>query len=1019
MPRTATPAAAPAKPSGAPPSQAPPSQAPYVGRRLERGEDLRLLRGRGRYADDIGAPPGTLHAAILRSPHAHATIDAIATEAARAKPGVHAVITGEEVRALSDPFLVVLRQPLHQWSLAVERVRYVGEPVAVVIAEDRYLAEDALDALEVAYTELPVVVDPQAAAAADAPRIHEAAGTNLVSERHFTYGDPEAAFAAAAHRFSLTTRFPKHSYMPIECFVVVAEYLEEEGSYDVLSNFQGPYSTHPVMARALRVPGARFRLRTPRDSGGSFGIKQAVFPYIVLMGVASRIVGRPVKWIEDRYEHLLAANSCPGRVTTIEAAVEADGRITALRYDQLEDYGAYLRAPMPGPLYRMQGSMNGAYDIANLAITSKIVMTNTMPAGLVRGFGGPQLYLALERMTHRIAEELGLDHLDVIHRNLIQADAFPYRAAGGSLYDSGDYQTAIAIATGEGRLDDLRRRREEARAAGRLYGIGFTAAVEPGMSNMGYLSNLLTAEERAKAGPKNGAISMATVNVDPLGTVSVTADCMPQGQGHETTLAQIVADQLGLKPDDIAVNLEHDTQKDQWSIAAGTYSCRFAPGTAVATHQAAGQVRLKLAAIAAKSLNVRPEELDFAEGRIHARGNPDNALAFARAAGASHWAPAELPEGMTAGLRETAAWTPPEHEAPDAQDRINPALTYGFMFDMCGVEVDPVTAQVRIDRYVTVHDSGTLLNPLIADGQYLGSFAQGVGTALHEEFVYDAEGNFQTGTFADYLVPTVNEVPELEILHMESPSPFTPLGAKGLGEGNCMTVPACVANAVADALGVKDVEIPLTPKRVHALLAQADEPARPEGDAAPAAPAAAAAVAGGRGVAGGGSMEIAAPPRTVWDALLDPELLRAVIPGCHALEATSENQYRAEVTLGVGPVRGRFHARVGLSDLEPPNAATLAGGIDGPLGQASGGGRVRLAASGAGTRIDYDYTVSVSGKAAAVGARMIKSAADIVIAQFFRRLARQLGAGATPAKTPAAPGGSVWTRLLRALGLAR
>ncbi|MDH3234560.1 MAG: molybdopterin-dependent oxidoreductase, partial [Alphaproteobacteria bacterium] len=969
MSDTDTPISPAAKTAGPPPAEATPGVT-HVGQAMEREEDLRLLRGRGRFADDLAAPPRSVHAAILRSPHAHASIDGIATEQALARPGVHAVITGEDVKALSDPFLVVLRAPLHQWSLAVERVRYVGEPVAVVLAEDRYLAEDALDAVEVKYSELPVAIDLEDAAKDGAPLVHEAAGTNLVSKRDFTYGDPDTAFAEADHRFSLTTRFPRHSYMPIECFVVVAEYLEEDASYDVLSNFQGPYSTHPVMSRSLRVPGSRLRLRTPRDSGGSFGIKQAVFPYIVLMSLASRIVGRPVKWIEDRYEHLLAANSCPGRVTTIEAAVQSDGKITALRYDQLEDYGAYLRAPMPGPLYRMQGAMSGAYDIPNLAVTNKIVMTNMMPAGLVRGFGGPQLYLALERMTHRIAEELGLDHLDIIRRNLIPSGAFPYRAAGGSLLDSGDYPKAIEIATGEGRLDDLRRRRDEARAAGRLYGIGFAAAVEPAMSNMGYISNLLTAEERERAGPKNGAVSLAMVNVDPLGTVSVTADTMPQGQGHETTLAQIVADQLGLAPQDIAVNLEHDTQKDQWSIASGNYSCRFSPGTAVATHQAAVQVREKLAAIAAKNLNVLPEDLEFAGGKIFAAGNPDNSVTFGRAAGVTHWAPAELPDGLKAGLRETASWTPPELEAPTPGDHINTALTYGFMFDMCGVEVDPITAQVRIDRYVTIHDSGTILNPLIAKGQYLGSFAQGVGTALHEEYVYGEDGSFQTGTFADYLVPSVNEVPELELLHMESPSPFTPLGAKGLGEGNCMTTPVCIANAVADALGVKDVQIPLTPKRLHALMADADEPPPPEGTAARTPDIARAE--GGRAVAGSGSLAIAARPQTVWNALLDPDVLRAVIPGCHELQETSENQYRAEVTLGVGPVRGRFDAQVSLSNLEPPQAATLSGGIDGPLGQASGAGRVRLAAAGTGTRIDYDYTVDVSGKAAAVGARMMK-----------------------------------------------
>jgi 2-furoyl-CoA dehydrogenase large subunit len=795
----------------------------YVGRALERVEDAALLTGRGRYGDDVPVSPRTVHAAILRSPHAHAEIVSIDGAPALAH-GALAVLTGDDVRRLSDPFLVALKQPLEQWSLAVGKVRYVGEPVALVLAEDRYLAEDALEHVAVEYRELPAVVDPEVAANPDAPVLHDAAGTNLVSAREFRYGDPDAAFAAAERRVSLTVRFPGHSYMPIECFVVVAEHRPDDDSYDVLSSFQGPYSIHPVMARALRVPGSRLRLRTPRDSGGSFGIKLAVFPYIVLMALASRVVGRPVKWVEDRYEHLLSANSCPVRVTTIEAAVTREGTITALKFDQLEDYGAYLRAPMPGPLYRMHGAMTGAYAIRHLAISNKIVVTNKMPAGLVRGFGGPQLYLALERLVQRIAVELGLDHLDVIRRNLVPADAFPYRAAAGALLDSGDYQTAVARAIGDGRLEELRRRRDAARAAGRLYGIGFAAVVEPGMSNLGYLSTLLTAKERERAGPKDGAVSLATVAVDPGGAVTVTADCMPQGQGHATVLTQIVADQLGLAPHQITVNLEHDSQKDQWSIAAGTYSSRFAPGTAVAAQVAAQRIRAKLAKIAATRLNVTPDALTFAGGKIFPRDNPDNALAFARVASSVHWSPLELPDGVEPSLRETGTWSPPELTATTPSDETNTSLTYGFVFDMCGVEVDPDTAQVRIDRYVTMHDSGTLLNPKLAEGQVLGAFAQGVGTAFYEEFGYGTDGSFLTGTFADYLVPTVHEVPAPEVLHIATPSPLTPLGAKGLAEGNCMSTPVCLANAVADALGVADVALPMTPKRLHALMARAEPP---------------------------------------------------------------------------------------------------------------------------------------------------------------------------------------------------
>jgi 2-furoyl-CoA dehydrogenase large subunit len=809
----------------------------FLGAPVVRKEDPALLSGRGRYADDLPVPAGTLHAHVIRSPHAHARIAGIEADAALSREGVWAVITGEDVRKLSDPFLIALKAPVDQWSLAVERVRYVGEAVALVVAESRYLAEDAAELVRVDYQPLEAVIDARAACAPSAPLLHPQAKSNEISVRHFTYGDPARAFAQAHARVRLTSLYPRSSFTPMECYVVVAEYRAADRSYDVLANFQGPFSTHPVMARALRVAGPKLRLRIPPDSGGSFGIKLSVFPYIVLTALAARITGRPVKWVEDRLEHLVAASSSPNRVTEIEAAVDRDGRILALRLDQLEDYGAFLRAPMPGPLYRMHGAVTGAYDIANVEVTNRVVLTNKMPASLIRGFGGPQLYLALERLIQRIAVELGLDHLEVIKRNLIPKEKFPYRAAAGALYDSGDYLRAVETATGDGRLADLLRRRDAARAAGRHYGIGFAVVVEPGMSNMGYLSTLLTPQARDKAGPKNGAVSMVTVNVDPLGAVSVTADVTVQGQGHQTVLSQIVADRLGLAPDDVNVVLEIDTAKDQWSIAAGTYSCRFTPGTAVAAHLAASRMADKLREIAAKQLNVLPADVELAGGKVRSRSNPDNALPFGRIAGTAHWSPVMLPDGMAPALRETAVWSPPELEPPGSDDRINTSLTYGFVFDMCGVEIDPLSYQVRIDRYVSIHDAGRILNPLIAEGQLRGSFAQGIATALYEEFVYDEDGQFLTGTFADYLVPTAAEIPPVEMLHQETPSPFTPLGAKGIAEGNCMSAPACIANAVADALSIKDVELPLTPRRVHELMAP-DEP--PPRRAAPAP-----AVAGG------------------------------------------------------------------------------------------------------------------------------------------------------------------------------
>ena len=789
-----------------------------LGKSILRKEDPALLSGRGRYADDLPVPVGTLQAHVIRSPHAHAEIVSIDAAAALVHDGVWAVITGEDIRKLSDPFLAVVKTPIQQWSLAVERVRYVGEPVALVVAENRYIAEDAAELVTINYAPLEPIIDPVAACASSAPLLHPAAKTNEISVRDFRYGDPEAAFAQAEHRIGLTVEFPRQSFTPIECYVVVAQHNPAKQSFDVLANFQGPFSMHPVMARALRVAGPKLRLRIPPDSGGSFGIKLSVFPYVVLMALAAKITGRPVKWVEDRIEHLVAASSGPNRVTQIEAAVTKDGRILALKLDQLEDYGAFLRAPMPGPLYRMHGAVTGAYDIEHIAVKNRVVLTNKMPASLIRGFGGPQLYLAIERLMQRIAIDLDLDPLDVIRRNLIPAQKFPYRTAAGALYDSGDYAKAVEIALGDGRLDDLKRRRDAARAAGRKYGIGYAAVVEPAMSNMGYLSTLMTAAARDKAGPKNGAVSMATVNVDPLGAVSVTADVTVQGQSHETVLAQIVAETLGLHPDDIEVVLELDTAKDQWSIAAGTYSSRFASGTAVAAHMAAVQMRDKIKAIAAKQLNVLPDDVELAAGKARSRSNPDNALPFGRVAATSNWAPTLLPDGMAPALSETGVWTPPELEAPAHDDRINTSLTYGFIFDICGVEIDPLTYQVRVDRYVSMHDAGRIMNPMIAMGQIRGAFAQGVAAALYEEFSYSEEGAFLSGTFADYLVPTVCEIPALEILHYESPSPLTPLGAKGLAEGNCMSTPVCIANAIADALSAADVPLPATPRRIHTMM---------------------------------------------------------------------------------------------------------------------------------------------------------------------------------------------------------
>ena len=573
-----------------------------VGRAVERVEDAALLTGRGRFADDVGERPGTAHAAVLRSPHAHAEIVSLDATAALSMPEVVTVLTGEDVAAWSRPFIAGVKQPMRHYALAVDRVRYTGEPVAVVVARDRYGAEDALERIEVEYRELDPVVDAVAAAAPGAPLLHRDVGSNVVSDRRLRYGDPDAAFASAA---------------------------------------------------------------------------------------------------------------------------------------------------------------------------------------------------------------------------------------SGSRLDSGDYRAALDIATAGGRLDRLRARRGAARAAGRRYGIGFAAVVEPSISNMGYITMALTAGERARVGPKDGAAASATVSIDPIGSIAAHVASVPQGQGHRTVLAQVIADVLGVELDDVTVNVEHDTQKDPWSIAAGNYSSRFSGAVAGAAHLAAMKLRERLARIASTGLNATPEALVFAGGRIFAADNPENAIPLRRAAGIAHWSPGSLPEHAEPGLRETVFWSMPGLDPPDEDDRVNSSGAYGFIFDMCGVEVDD-TGRVRIDEYVTMHDAGTRLNPALVDGQIRGGFAHGVGAALYEELAYAGDGSFLSGTFADYLVPTACEVPAPTILHMESPSPFTPLGAKGVGEGNTMSTPVCLANAVADALDFDDVELPMTPSKVASWLA-GEEPLPPSGACGPGA----------------------------------------------------------------------------------------------------------------------------------------------------------------------------------------
>ncbi len=455
---------------------------------------------------------------------------------------------------------------------------------------------------------------------------------------------------------------------------------------------------------------------------------------------------------------------------------------------------------------------------------------------------------------------------------------------------------------------------------------------------MGYITTVLTPAERRKAGPKNGAQATATVAIDPVGSVTVHVASVPQGQGHRTVLSQVVADVFGLKPADIRVNTEIDTAKDAWSIASGNYASRFAPAVAGTAKLAAQRIAQRLARIAASQLNTEIDDIAFAGGHVGSKRNPDNRISFSRIAGLSHWSPAALPDGVGQTIRETVFWSPPELTAPDEADQINSSLCHGFIFDFCGVEIDRTTLQTRIDRYVTMHDCGTILHPAMVDGQIRGGFAQAVGAALYEEYAYAADGSFLTGTFADYLLPTTAEVPDPLILHMQTPSPFTPLGSKGVGEGNCMSTPVCIANAVADALGVNGSRIaagagetraPRARRRARAAGGRRRRGSR-EARRRPAS------ARRRRGEGRRASRSASGPCCSI------PTTLQAVIPGCHTVEKLSDTHFRADVTLGIGPVKGRYRAEVKLSDLDPPRAVTLGGAAEGALGFGSGEGRITL-----------------------------------------------------------------------------
>ncbi len=772
--------------------------------------------------DDI-TMPNMHHAAILRSPRAHARVISIDTSKALELPGVITVLTGKEVGEQSLPFPVGVTAPFKYYSAAVDKVRYVGEPVAVVVASDRYVAEDALELIEVDYDPLPPVVKPEDALDPNAAILHEELGDNIGCHRLLDYGEVDKAFEKADLILKERFVFPRYSSLPLETYAVIADYDAVTGVITVRSNFMGPFSMHAVAARALNIDENKLRFIVPSDIGGSFGIKSSIYPYIVLISLAAMKAGRPVKWIEDRQEHLLASSCQTDRVAYREVAVRNDGTLLGIKSKVIENVGAYLRAPEPACTFRPIGNFVGPYKVRNVRLDAYDVMTNKCPTGPNRGYGCQQIYFEQERMMDRIAEELDLDPMEVRRRNLIPADEIPYTTPMGGIYDSGNYQKGMDLVVEMSQYESLKKQRDEAQKEGRLFGIGIATGIDPSVSNMGYITIALPPEVRAKPGylPKSGSAESATIQMNQRGKVSVSMGTTPQGQGHETVVSQIVADELGITPEEVLVIDEFDTAKHGWSISSGTYASRFASVGTSAAVLAARKLKKQIIHLAAALLSVPEEDLVIEEGTVISQSDPEKKITVKRVAGTAHWNLELLPDDIEAGLQARAVFRFPSNVAPDAEDRVNSSNTYGFMVEICVVEVDRDSGKVNILDWFSVHDAGTIINPMLMEGQIYGGALHGIGGALYEELTYDDDGQMLAGNFMQYVCPTAVEAPKLNIGHICSPSPLTPLGSKGAGESSTETAPAAIANAVADALRSLEVninELPLNPKRVWSLI---------------------------------------------------------------------------------------------------------------------------------------------------------------------------------------------------------
>jgi 2-furoyl-CoA dehydrogenase large subunit len=795
--------------------------AKFVGARTRSKEGPRHVSGRGLYTDDFQLP-GMLQAMILRSPHAHAQIVSVDASEALKNPNVFAVVTPEDVKSRTRPFkpgryAAGLKRQIDEYAGAVDKVRYVGEPIGAVAARDRGAAEDALELIQVEYDPLRPVVDVREAIKPAAATLFDELGTNLAWNGSLTYGDIDGAFKSADRVVKENLKIHRYSSTPLEPFVVIASFDAASKRLTVWVTAQVPEVIYDGVREALGLQDVRVIIP---DVGGGFGQKiHLIRKYVVLVSLLAMKTGRPVKWIEDRSEHMMAGGHACAQDIEAEAAVKNDGTVLGLRFKEYDDVGGSI-STLTIHFTNKLNNLSNTYRTPAISMEGFAVVTNKCPVIPNRGIGKPGMCFIWERMMDRVAQALGLSPIQVRQKNLIQPNEMPYKTISGNIYDSGDYPGLLATLLEKIDYDKLRAEQKKAREHGKLMGIGIVIGVEPGGRNA---ARDMAIFPEMKEPPGSGGVNGATIKLEKNGTVSLHLGSPNCGQAHETSTAQVAADVLGTTPDQISASIPFDSDLSPWGVAAANSGNNFHLYDIGAVHGAASRLRDKILALSAHVLKVDAKDLVIEDGIVHVPGSPAKKITFAELGRIVYNNQHLLPEGMEAGLQATCYYTFPHaypNIVPGADRLVRAQFTFSAGAHAAVVEVDKATGQVHVLRYLIVGDNGTVINPDVVNGQVYGSAAHGIAVALGEGFMYSPEGQPLTITYLDYGKCSTAETPRVEVVHRPSPSPFTPLGQKAAGEGAAIPSPAAIASAVEDALepfGVKVCELPLTPEAVWRL----------------------------------------------------------------------------------------------------------------------------------------------------------------------------------------------------------